>query len=582
MILDLTSEELKAVQALDDSYEKLLKETDALILKLRPDDPEPDEKEYERIQASRLPEPTELKPEPIEVRDGTPVYSKEELDAYHNTDEYKAYAEANKRANDAVTLQWDNWYNSGSQKWKEARERYERLQKEYSEALTAFFKKVEDRQFNALGGDLTKILEDARSQVDRIIPNKYQYYEKMREGGSFRARDVRLQADKSFRLDTTETRVSIRQALRRHYEALAEDPSLVKKLDQYIEAALKMSTFVSDDGELFGEVPVQHETTEESSEYLVIRPTKYMTTVDRVSKLAFDNKLTKPVDTDPEALWEVSLEPRKSKNEVIARVAIDYAELLKSGDLSELPEFTSDDYSVLDAIISLRNAGNYAFTKTMLYRVITGKVKGNLEVPPDMSEIIDNALGKFKGIFNLEYTKTDKNGNELTLRLKEPIVTYIIGNGYINGKYVDELIITPRDEAFTPPFEKWARFNGNEIDTRDITLLDVPGLNNGKESRDIKMCLYRRLISMRNTFERVKKSKYELADNQRTIRYDYVYDAIGVSDPDKNKRRLLKDKIDRCMKYWQKKGLIAGYEHKKDKSSGNQYYAVMVSFLEKE
>ena len=90
MILDLTSEELKAVQALDDSYEKLLKETDALILKLRPDDPEPDEEEYERIQASRLPEPVELKPEPIEARDGTPVYSKEELDAYHNTDEYKA------------------------------------------------------------------------------------------------------------------------------------------------------------------------------------------------------------------------------------------------------------------------------------------------------------------------------------------------------------------------------------------------------------------------------------------------------------------------------------------------------------
>ena len=96
------------------------------------------------------------------------------------------------------------------------------------------------------------------------------------------------------------------------------------------------------------------------------------------------------------------------------------------------------------------------------------------------------------------------------------------------------------------------------------------------------MCLYRRLISMRNTFERVKKSKYELADNQRTIRYDYVYGAIGVSDPDKNKRRLLKDKIDRCMKYWTSKGLISGYEHKKDKKAGNQYYAVMVSFMPKE
>ena len=45
MILDLTSDELKAVQAIDDGYKKLLDECDALILKLRPDDPVPDEEE---------------------------------------------------------------------------------------------------------------------------------------------------------------------------------------------------------------------------------------------------------------------------------------------------------------------------------------------------------------------------------------------------------------------------------------------------------------------------------------------------------------------------------------------------------
>ena len=44
----IRSGELKAVQAIDDGYKKLLDECDALILKLRPDDPEPDEEEYER------------------------------------------------------------------------------------------------------------------------------------------------------------------------------------------------------------------------------------------------------------------------------------------------------------------------------------------------------------------------------------------------------------------------------------------------------------------------------------------------------------------------------------------------------
>lgn len=532
MIFEISKQEERRAKALYESYAKLIADLDTKISELRPDEPLPEDPK-----------------------------------------------------------DFDKWLKSGSKEWREAREKRVELIRTQSESLYEYYQKLYDEHFKKIGDDPEAIVTSAFAEIDAYITNTYRSYENTRITGkrpdgepvsTFRAGDVRA-TETGFLLDEEETVKRLLSVVSRHLQKLKNDKKSTKLINDYLVKAVAESPYItSTDGELFGEVPVVHETTEESSEYLVIRPTKYMTTVDRVSKLAFDNKLTKPVDADPEALWEVSLEPRKSKNEVIARVAIDYAELLKSGDLSELPEFTSDDYSVLDAIISLRNAGNYAFTKTMLYRVITGKVKGNLEVPPDMSEIIDNALGKFKGIFNLEYTKTDKNGNELTLRLKEPIVTYIIGDGYINGKYVDELIITPRDEAFTPPFEKWARFNGNEIDTRDITLLDVPRLNNGKESRDIKMCLYRRLISMRNTFERVKKSKYELADNQRTIRYDYVYDAIGVSDPDKNKRRLLKDKIDRCMKYWQKKGLIAGYEHKKDKSSGNQYYAVMVSFLEKE
>ena len=90
MIFEISKQEERRAKALYESYAKLIADLDTKISELRPDDPEPDEEEYERIQASRLPEPVELKPEPIEVRDGTPVYSKEELDAYHNTDEYKA------------------------------------------------------------------------------------------------------------------------------------------------------------------------------------------------------------------------------------------------------------------------------------------------------------------------------------------------------------------------------------------------------------------------------------------------------------------------------------------------------------
>jgi len=93
------------------------------------------------------------------------------------------------------------------------------------------------------------------------------------------------------------------------------------------------------------------------------------------------------------------------------------------------------------------------------------------------------------------------------------------------------------------------------------------------------MCLYRRIITMRNAFDRIKKGRSELDERERTIRYDFIYDALKLVNPNKNKRRLVKDKVDRILEYWTTKGFISGYEHKKDKTAGNQYYAVTVSFV---
>ena len=569
MILDLTSDELKAVQALDDSYKKLLDECEALILKLRPDDPEPDEDEYRRIQDSRLPEPIELRPEPIEVRDGTPVFSKEALDAYHNTAEYRAYAEANKRANDAVTRQWDNWYNGGSKEWKEARKKYERLQKEYSEALTAFFQKVEDRQFNALGGDLSRILEDARSQVDRIIPNKYQYYEKMREGGSFQARDVRLQSDKSFRLDTTETRENIKRALKRHYEALAEDPSLVKQLDQYIEAALKISTFVSDDGELFGEVSMLRK----SDSTLVARPSKYSTTVDKISGLLFANEITKPIDADPEAAYEIVLGGTRKKP-VIASASIDYAELLSNKAIQSVPDLQSFDYTVHDAIVTHILAGNRIITVDMIYRAMTGKVDGKVNVSDEIFQKIKKSLGKFNGRLFIDFQGTDASGEPITLHFNEPLLMYSWIETKIHGKSVAAIRV-PYDAD--PVLLKWARLNGNEIDTRDITLRDIPRLNNGEESATIRDYLYRRIIAMRNGYDRAKR-RHKPFNMSRKIRFETLYKELGISNPNKDKKLAIKSKVDRCLKYWEEQKLIVSYQYTK-KSGTNQYDGVEINFI---
>ena len=244
-----------------------------------------------------------------------------------------------------------------------------------------------------------------------------------------------------------------------------------------------------------------------------------------------------------------------------------------------MPELSRDDYDVHDAIISQLYAGNRTMSYDMIYRAMTGKVSGKITVPDDARDIIDDALAKFKSRITIEYhAGTDESGNEVAIRINEPIVTFTQATALINGRRVRDAIVIPQDTRFDPPLLRWARFNRNEIDTRDITLLDVPKLNNGKDSRAIKMCLYRRLIRMRNTFERKKGGKYELDEKQRTIRYDYVYKELGDTEPNVDKRKRIKSKIDRCMKYWESKGFIAGYVHKRD--GKGSYYAVEVRFLE--
>lgn len=477
---------------------------------------------------------------------------------------------------------FDEWIKSGSQEWRDAREKLYELIRASSESRAKYLRGVFDEHFAALSNDPDAIVKSACDEIDAYIRDVYKSYETTRTTGineysttvtSFSAHDVR-KTDTGLLLDAERTIEELfSSVVSRHLEALKDDAERTALINEYIVKAVAESPYTSNSvGELGGIVEVDKQE-------LAIRPSMYVTPVDRLSKMFFGDKLTRPLDVEDDALYDLRLD---KNGKVTVRVAIDYKELLSKGTLVDLPKLTDRDYNVHDAIITLLSAGNRVMTYDMIYRAMTGKISGKIEVPDEARKAIDRALEKFKGRIILEYTYKDDKGNDVTIAYDEPVVTFRHVTKRINGKIVEGAIAIPSDTDYDPPLLRWARFNGNEIDTRDITLLDVPKLNNGDESFTLKMCLYRRLLSMRNTFERVKKSKHELAENLRTIRYDYVYEALGLSEPDKNKRRLLKDKIDRCLEYWVSKGFITGYEHKRDKSAGNQYYAVTVSFMPKE
>lgn len=479
---------------------------------------------------------------------------------------------------------FEKWLAAGSDEWREERKKRLELVQESDETIKAYFKSVYDAHFKKIADDPEAIERDAIDEIDDYIPRIYKYYSSEFKVG-FSSSRIRA-TDDGFLLDTDETIKDLTNLLaQRHFKALEKDKKRIARINEYLVKVVDESALTSSEvGELGGRVmkipkPVKHETTEE---ILAVRPKNYLTTVDRITKQVFRNELIRAKDSDPEAFYDVRLD---DKGKVFARVAIDYKELLGKGTLLSLPELNEKDYNVHDAILTHINAGNRVMSYDMIYRAMTGKVTGKVTVPEEAVKTIEEALEKFRGNFQLEYEFTNKDGETVIRSYDEPLVTFqrIKDRLKINGKIIAGGIRLPDDTKLDPPLLRWARENGNEIDTRDITLLDVPRLNNGDESFTIKMCLYRRLISMRNAFERKKGGKYELADKNRTIRYDYVYAALGLNADDltKDKRHDIKDKIDRCVKYWTSKGLISGYEHKRDKATGNQYYAVQVSFMPK-
>ena len=529
MIYQISSEELKKIKAIDDAYTKLIKESNAKLKELRPDEDEI------------------LKESPSDEA-------------------------------------FQQWLNAGSEEWREERKRNLELIRTSTETMRETFDSLYDAHFKEIADDPDAIVSDAYDEIERFIPERYTFYCNeffTPNSHGFSARDVRATKD-GFLLDAGRTISNITDMLvTRHIKGLAGDVERINLIQDYIikivdESPLTSSTM----GELGGTVtkkPKNFKTTEET--ILAIRPKDYVTTVDRVTRKLFENKLTRPLDAQDGALWDVPLDGERGK--IFARAAIDYRELIESGAISQLPNISSKYYILHDAIITQILAGNRKMSYEMVYRAMTGKVNGKVTVPEEMTAFIDQAMPILGSRVQLKFSGKNVNGDEIEIDFDEPLVTYSLGTGKINGKVVKKVITIPEDTRFDPLLLKWARANGNELDTRDITLLDVPRLNNGDESLLLKMCLYRRLIKMRNEFERKKGGKYELAANKRTIRYDYVYAELGLEDPDANKRRLVKDKIDRCMKYWTTKGLISGYEHKRDKSAGNNFYAVVVSFAPK-
>ena len=467
--------------------------------------------------------------------------------------------------------------------------------------LESYYQGVIDDHFRQLGDDPDILEQSARFEIDSYITRHYAQYERIRTTGkspsgtdvkAFRNDDMRATENGGFLLDTNKViETLLSSVVSRHLEALKRRRKRTQIIELYAAQAALESPLTSDtEGVLFGEVqtipkteqlpqeraPQEQENTEKI--YIVTRPEKYVTSVDLVIRDAFGNQLTKPPEIPRDHLTPVIL-GRKSPTR--ARAALIYDDLIEKGIILEAPKLTPKDWGVYDALISNLEQGNHVMTMDMIYRAMTGKVEPEkVHVSPETAAQINESLDKFRGILHLRYEQVEKqrNGQERVAIIKEwdePLVSFARENDLnINGSIVEMSITLSSDPKLYPPLYKWSQFNKNQLDRQDIRLLDVPGLNNGDESYTVKMLLYRRIVDMIGMQRNKRLKSYK-----KIIRYDYIYDGLGLTDPDKRKRSLVKTKIDTCLSYWKSKGFIAGYQHMRDKANGNQFYGVNISLI---
>lgn len=548
MYFEYTDAEKEKIQRIEDEYAQKIRDLEAKIKALRDD------------------EPPLAKIEELHQRAGA---LNKKLPKDKKSAEYKKLSAEIERLDEEAADIFDEWDEAGSDEWKEARIERNRAESQLMTARYHMYLEAEDRYFASLGNNQERIYRDALRQAYLYIEDTYGQYESKLVDESyvaFRAVDVRLQEDGTFLLDKEKARENILQVVKRHLEALKDNAEYLSRFDTYLDITLSRSAYIGEAGVLGGEV--QSDSLKAGAN----KVKKYAKPITRVQRKIFENATTLSADElDPiEDAWPVLLNRQR---DIKATVSVDYNALVESGLFTAIPKLTGFDEDVYNALCSHWYAGNKRLSYDMIYRAMTGKVDGNIRVTEDQYAQIDSALNKFRAPTVLEYSEVDDAGNVREFSADEPLVQFKRGKIKINGNVAARAIeITSEPVLFS-----WGLFNHNEISTRDIKLLDVPGLNNGEESATIRRVLYARVDKMRHIFEKSGKKK-EIAANLRRIRYDYVYDALELKAPDKNKRRLVKDKIDRILKYWVRPDFISGkYEHIRDLNG--TYYAVDVYFL---
>lgn len=320
---------------------------------------------------------------------------------------------------------------------------------------------------------------------------------------------------------------------------------------------------------------------EDIVETTVTRPKDFVHTLGRLTDKVFSNELTLQKGQSGKKK-RLTLDKKKT---ISIFASVNYDKVLKDlGERAKIPELTEDDRQVLDGIITNLVAGNNVMSYDMIYRGFSGKIdNGDIYIPDEIYRMIDTALDHFRGVLMIDNTpEVETKGAKATrISFDSPILHFDrLQKATINGKEIDGEKLGLIIVYDYPSLYKFAQANGNEIDTRDIKLLDVPKVNNTPENLKLKRYLYNRVIAMRNNYERNVLQKHRTMTLSRKILFSSIFEYIGASGSDRKRKYKIVQKIESILDYWTDFGLIEGYT-KTRKNGSNEVDGIEINFVKK-
>lgn len=270
-------------------------------------------------------------------------------------------------------------------------------------------------------------------------------------------------------------------------------------------------------------------------------PENYLTPTDKVSNLAFSNKLTG-------SLEELAMERRGSKKQITTIASIDLDKLDDAVQIRAKKELTAYDREVHDAIVTLFvDGGNEFITPQMIYQVMTGNPNAYLN--PRQAKAISDSITKFMySRVIIDASQEAKSYGFGSFKYDGNLISGERVTAVLNGNVLECLHI------LRPPILYEYANKKNQIGRLDIKLLNTP-INKTEEIIMLQGYLYRRILAMKGG--RISKN----------ILYDTVFNQLKVTAANdgalRKKKSKVRGQIKRILDYWEQERFISGYAENK-------------------